>query len=75
MQRLQFFLSESTWDDTLINDRRLQLMRADPATTPHDLGVAPAIALPARPPSPKAKSGTASRLPSLAAASANTVAA
>ncbi|MFI5809257.1 transposase [Streptomyces sp. NPDC051561] len=39
VQRLQYFLSESTWDDTLINDQRLQLMRADPATAPHDQGV------------------------------------
>ncbi|MFJ5310060.1 transposase [Streptomyces sp. NPDC088350] len=36
VQRLQFFLSESSWDDVKVNDRRLQLMRADPATAPHD---------------------------------------
>nr|WP_236072254.1 transposase [Streptomyces polyasparticus] len=39
VQRLQFFLSESTWDAAKINDRRLELIRADPATAPHDRGV------------------------------------
>ena len=39
VQRLQFFLSESTWDAEQINDRRLKLIRADPATAPHDQGV------------------------------------
>ncbi|WP_211269010.1 IS701 family transposase [Saccharothrix syringae] len=35
VQRLQFFLSESTWDHERINDRRLELLLADPATAPH----------------------------------------
>ncbi|WP_371524842.1 transposase [Streptomyces sp. NBC_01283] len=35
VQRLQFFLSESTWDQDAINARRLQLLLADPATSPH----------------------------------------
>jgi len=39
VQRLQFFLTESTWDDEKVNDRRLHLMCADPATAPHDQGV------------------------------------
>ncbi|MEU5438765.1 transposase [Streptomyces sp. NPDC020719] len=39
VQRLQFFLPESTWDAAKINDRRLELIRADPATAPHDRGV------------------------------------
>lgn len=39
VQRLQFFLSESTWDGEQINARRLQLLLADPATAPHDGGV------------------------------------
>jgi hypothetical protein len=33
VQRLQFFLSESTWDGEQINARRLQLLLADPATS------------------------------------------
>jgi DDE superfamily endonuclease len=38
-QRLQFFLSESTWDADAVNARRLELACADPATTPHEAGV------------------------------------
>ena len=39
VQRLQFFLSESRWDPNRVNDRKLELLRADPATAPHDAGV------------------------------------
>jgi DDE superfamily endonuclease len=39
VQRLQFFLSESRWDPERVNARRLELLRADPATAPHDAGV------------------------------------
>jgi hypothetical protein len=39
VQRLQWFLSESAWDHQVVNDRRVQLMCADPATTPHERGV------------------------------------
>jgi DDE superfamily endonuclease len=39
VQRLQFFLSESRWDPDLVNGRRLELLRADPATAPHGGGV------------------------------------
>src|SRR6202161_4417333 len=39
VQRLQFFLSESRWDPGAVNDRRLGLLRADPATAPHGGGV------------------------------------
>ena len=39
VQRLQFFLSESVWDPEQVNDRRLELLRADPATAPHGGGV------------------------------------
>jgi len=39
VQRLQFFLSESRWDPEQVNDRRLELPRADPATAPHGGGV------------------------------------
>jgi SRSO17 transposase len=38
-QRLQWFLSESTWDAAAITARRLELLRADPATAPHAGGV------------------------------------
>ena len=34
-QRLQWFLSESTWSAAEIMARRLELLRADPATAPH----------------------------------------
>src|SRR5919201_6720724 len=39
VQRLQFFLTESTWDAEALNARRLELLLADPATAPHDAGV------------------------------------
>ena len=39
VQRLQFFLSESRWDAGQVNARRLELLRADPATAPHGGGV------------------------------------
>src|SRR6266508_1955185 len=35
VQRLQFFLSESTWDPEIINTRRLALLLSDSATVPH----------------------------------------
>jgi SRSO17 transposase len=38
VQRLQWFLSESAWDPEQINNRRVQLLCQDPATTPHDAG-------------------------------------
>ena len=38
-QRLQWFLSESTWDAAAVTARRLELLRADPATAPHPGGV------------------------------------
>jgi SRSO17 transposase len=38
VQRLQWFLSESAWDHQQVNQRRVQLLRQDPATTPHDRG-------------------------------------
>src|SRR5690242_17061934 len=38
VQRLQFFLSESQWDPGRVNDRRLELLAADPATAPHGGG-------------------------------------
>jgi SRSO17 transposase len=38
-QRLQWFLSESTWDATAIAARRRELLRADPATAPDAGGV------------------------------------
>jgi SRSO17 transposase len=39
VQRLQFFLSESTWDAEAVNTRRLALLLNDPATAPHAAGV------------------------------------
>jgi len=39
VQRLQFFLPESRWDPERVNDRRLELLLADPATAPHRGGV------------------------------------
>ena len=39
VQRLQFFLSESRWDPERVSARRLELLRADPATAPHAGGV------------------------------------
>jgi hypothetical protein len=38
-QRLQFFLSESGWEAEAVNARRLQLLREDWATRPHEGGV------------------------------------
>jgi SRSO17 transposase len=38
-QRLQWFLSESTWDAAAVTARRLEGLRADPATAPHPDGV------------------------------------
>ncbi|WP_327123308.1 hypothetical protein [Streptomyces sp. NBC_01727] len=35
VQRLQFFLSESTWDHERVNSRRVELLLADPATAPY----------------------------------------
>ncbi|WUM82147.1 transposase [Streptomyces sp. NBC_00328] len=39
VQRLQFFLSESTWDHEKINARRVEMLLADPETAPHPGGV------------------------------------
>ncbi|MDQ1032787.1 SRSO17 transposase [Streptomyces umbrinus] len=39
VQRLQFFLSESPWEAEQINGRRLELLRGQSATAPHDGGV------------------------------------
>ena len=39
VQRLQFFVSESTWDADAVNARRLALLAADAATAPHEQGV------------------------------------
>jgi SRSO17 transposase len=39
VQRLQWFLSESTWDHEAVNQQRIQLLEADPATAPHGQGV------------------------------------
>lgn len=39
VQRRQFFVSESTWDADKVNDRRLELLREQPETAPHDGGV------------------------------------
>jgi SRSO17 transposase len=38
-QRLQWFLSEAAGEAEAVNDRRLELLIADPATRPHDGGV------------------------------------
>src|SRR4029450_12478532 len=38
-QRLQWFLSESTWDAAALTARRLEVLRTDPTTAPHDDGV------------------------------------
>jgi len=38
-QRRQWFLSESAWEPTEVNARRLALLRADPATAPDGRGV------------------------------------
>jgi hypothetical protein len=39
VQRLQFFLSESTWDAAAVNTRRLERLLGDAATAAHDQGV------------------------------------
>jgi hypothetical protein len=39
MPGVQFFLSESPWEAEQINGRRLELLREEPATAPHDGGV------------------------------------
>jgi hypothetical protein len=39
VQRLQWFLSESTWDHEAVNQRRIELLCADAATAPHAQGV------------------------------------
>lgn len=39
VQRLQFFLSESTWEPEVINDRRLELLLTKPSTKSHEGGV------------------------------------
>src|SRR5829696_5034969 len=39
VQRLQWFLSESSWDHEAVNQRRLELLVGDPATAPHAQGV------------------------------------
>jgi SRSO17 transposase len=39
VQRLQFFLSEAHWDAERVNDRRLELLAADPVTAAHEGGV------------------------------------
>src|SRR3954452_12697090 len=38
VQRLQWFLTESTWDHQQVNDRRVRLLCEDPATAPHEQG-------------------------------------
>jgi hypothetical protein len=38
VQRLQFFVSESSWDAEAINARRLEVVLTDPPTRPHDRG-------------------------------------
>src|SRR3954447_25917489 len=39
VRRLRFFLSESPWEAEQVNDRRLELLREQPATAPHEGGV------------------------------------
>jgi hypothetical protein len=39
VQRLQFFLSEATWDHEQVNAQRLKLLGEDPVTAPHAKGV------------------------------------
>jgi len=38
-QRLQWFLSESTWDERQVQARRLGLLRNDPSMAPNERGV------------------------------------
>jgi SRSO17 transposase len=39
VQRLQSFLSESTWPVEAVNQQRLEILLTDPPTRPHDQGV------------------------------------
>jgi hypothetical protein len=39
VQSLQWFLSESTWDAAAVTQRRVEVLRADPATAPDTTGV------------------------------------
>jgi hypothetical protein len=39
VQRLQCFLTESVWDPEKINQRRVDMLLADPTTAPHERGV------------------------------------
>jgi SRSO17 transposase len=39
VQRLQWFLSESSWDHQAVNQQRIELLCADAATAPHRQGV------------------------------------
>ena len=39
VQRLQWFLSESSWDHERVNQQRIGLLQVDPATAPHRQGV------------------------------------
>jgi SRSO17 transposase len=39
VQRVQWFLSESTWDAAAVTARRREVLRSDPATAPHAGGV------------------------------------
>ena len=39
VQRLQWFISESTWDHQVLNERRVRLLCQDSATAPNDRGV------------------------------------
>jgi SRSO17 transposase len=39
VQSLQFFLSESTWDEKEVAQQRLAVLCTDPATQPHEQGV------------------------------------
>jgi SRSO17 transposase len=39
VQGLQWFVSESTWDHQAVNQQRIRLLQADPATAPHARGV------------------------------------
>src|ERR671919_2368258 len=39
VQRLQWFLSESTWDHEAVNQQRIGLLCSDAATAPHAQGV------------------------------------
>ena len=38
-QKLQWFLSESTWDVAAVTQRRIELLRSDPSTAPSEDGV------------------------------------